>query len=578
MNDFDPSSGEFSPPAAELLALADLVLDGVELNSGQRFRLNALLLESPALRRLYVGYTGVAASLVLRAAEHQGADEAHTDLERETLVEVDFAGSANQSTAQTNRSSLFSRSLGFAAAACLAVGVAGATLKFFFAEINDSPRVTLVDTKNAQWEVIPDDGTPPQTIVVEKDRFLPSESPLRIASGYAELAFPNGATMQVKGPTSLRILSEMRVELLSGIVAANVPPSAKGFTVVLPETDVVDIGTGFGIELNANGVSEVHVLDGLVEVSESIASEEAAIPLKEGEALRIPPLEGQPLSNVAVRFPADPGRFSLSDSSSEPDGTILEIERPLPYVDTFEVSEVSADINGEIESRLGIDLKTSRLANSNIYSTSSKTAIELDGKQLLFKPTPEVLSKEAREPAYLSISVNNSFQTAELGQTYRIDLEMELPKNSKDQKHDRWVGLSWEDKSLPIFIGHPNARVGFRAVATDSDPSFAFYTGATNVTVDDAYNSISPDDPFRVSLLIRETGSPEGNSSEMIALINGHPTTKRTEVSLEGTDRWFHILASGSNSDSEPHTIKAIGVTPIAAEEWDKFGALADSL
>jgi hypothetical protein len=43
-----------------------------------------------------------------------------------------------------------------------------------------------------------------------------------------------------------------------------VPPAAKGFTVVTPDGDAVDLGTRFGVDVPAEGDSEIHVFEGEV--------------------------------------------------------------------------------------------------------------------------------------------------------------------------------------------------------------------------------------------------------------------------------------------------------------------------
>ena len=49
-----------------------------------------------------------------------------------------------------------------------------------------------------------------------------------------------------------------------GRLAADVPPSAKGFTVITPTGDAVDLGTRFGVDVPSSGSAEVHVFQGEV--------------------------------------------------------------------------------------------------------------------------------------------------------------------------------------------------------------------------------------------------------------------------------------------------------------------------
>ena len=67
--------------------------------------------------------------------------------------------------------------------------------------------------------------------------------------------------------------------------AAVVPPAARGFTVVAPGVDYVDLGTEFGIAVDeATGASELHVFDGQVNATNP-SSQKLLSSVTEGEAV-----------------------------------------------------------------------------------------------------------------------------------------------------------------------------------------------------------------------------------------------------------------------------------------------------
>ena len=84
--------------------------------------------------------------------------------------------------------------------------------------------------------------------------------------GLLQLEFYSGATVVAEGPASLEILDASRVVCRSGRLRAHVPPPARGFSVLAPTVELVDLGTEFGIHVEANGVTEIHVFDGTVEL------------------------------------------------------------------------------------------------------------------------------------------------------------------------------------------------------------------------------------------------------------------------------------------------------------------------
>lgn len=88
-----------------------------------------------------------------------------------------------------------------------------------------------------------------------------------LLAGAAHLRFRNGADLIVQAPSSFEIQDAFNVALIHGEVRAIVPPSAKGFTVVVPDALFEDLGTEFGAAVDQeSGASELHVFDGLVEV------------------------------------------------------------------------------------------------------------------------------------------------------------------------------------------------------------------------------------------------------------------------------------------------------------------------
>jgi ferric-dicitrate binding protein FerR (iron transport regulator) len=85
-------------------------------------------------------------------------------------------------------------------------------------------------------------------------------------AGLLQLEFYCGATVVAEGPASLEILDDSRVVCRSGRLRACAPPPARGFTVLAPTVELVDLGTEFGIRVEANGATEIHVFDGAVEL------------------------------------------------------------------------------------------------------------------------------------------------------------------------------------------------------------------------------------------------------------------------------------------------------------------------
>lgn len=196
---------------------------------------------------------------------------------------------------------------------------------------------------------------------------------IRLRSGIVRLAFDDGVEVTLQGPAEYDLLGPGKTRLTSGLLTANVPAGAEGFTVDTPSAEVVDLGTSFGIDIQEDGVERVSVFEGEVEVTLPDSTDKKLI--KEGEAVRVQSgrqierveFDGEPFSKVwpvssgieksteAFRFvpPWPPQlRFVRSDHDIYlvPEGHVATLSRPLrvnmtepgEYVteDTLTVSEI----------------------------------------------------------------------------------------------------------------------------------------------------------------------------------------------------------------------------------------------
>jgi hypothetical protein len=88
---------------------------------------------------------------------------------------------------------------------------------------------------------------------------------LDIAGGVAEIDFFSGATLMVEGPAKLDLESDWSVRVISGRLRASVPPAARGFIVRAADSEIVDLGTEFAVEVGENQ-AQVEVIDGEVKL------------------------------------------------------------------------------------------------------------------------------------------------------------------------------------------------------------------------------------------------------------------------------------------------------------------------
>lgn len=238
---------------ADLPVLIDLYLDGT-ISASQMAELNALLRSDADARREFAEILNVDSALAAMAAGWAIEQE-------ETLPPKPPARSIAWRSGPT------SAPRWIAAAACLAFLIGSVLL-----QRQDSRRVFATVEKAAGVT----------------NQFLVEGAPLRsesqqIAAGTVSLVSACGARIVIEAPAEFWFESAQRLHMKRGRLSADVPPAAKGFTVITPTGDAVDLGTRFGVDVPTTGAAEVHVFQG--EVITKASGTEAKQSLRTGDAV-----------------------------------------------------------------------------------------------------------------------------------------------------------------------------------------------------------------------------------------------------------------------------------------------------
>jgi ferric-dicitrate binding protein FerR (iron transport regulator) len=114
-------------------------------------------------------------------------------------------------------------------------------------------------------------------------RFGPGE--YELVQGVVHLRFARGADMVLAAPARIEVADAQHTRLLSGKVRVVAPPAAKGFTIATRSADYVDLGTEFGLRVDAaSGASDLYVFDGQVNVTDPQSG--AILPVTGGNSSR----------------------------------------------------------------------------------------------------------------------------------------------------------------------------------------------------------------------------------------------------------------------------------------------------
>ena len=136
---------------------------------------------------------------------------------------------------------------------------------------------SVIEVKDCLWSA--------DTPLAAGDPLLANHS-LELLDGVVQIRFRDGATVTMKGPSNLELLTAGSARLHSGVMASFVPPDAVGFQVHTDSLNVIDLGTSFGVAVTAGGDSSVSVFSGHVEVSLAVSDDPMRRIVRQGESIR----------------------------------------------------------------------------------------------------------------------------------------------------------------------------------------------------------------------------------------------------------------------------------------------------
>lgn len=147
-----------------------------------------------------------------------------------------------------------------------------------FAPPAASSVATIADSLDAQW------GKGQHSTAIG-DQLWNNEGPRWLKEGTVKIVFDYGAEVILEGPVEFELVSANQMQLHSGRLYAIVPERATGFIVHTPYATVIDQGTEFGVKVDFDGSSDVHMFKGkALLVPGSDGDKKASVGLAAGQA------------------------------------------------------------------------------------------------------------------------------------------------------------------------------------------------------------------------------------------------------------------------------------------------------
>lgn len=263
------------------------------LSDEQAEELNGILRESEDARRTF-------------SAEARMHGLLHCALAEETVERV-AAGSTSDPTPGAQSRRMWS---GIAIALCgLAAGVLIAVVAWqrdgsSAAAMEPDPSVRVAEVRYAEdADFVAARQSPDPTIAVGS-RLGPGVYQLK--QGFVELDIYSGATVALQAPAEIELRSQHEARLLNGRLTIEAGDSERSFLLHTPAGKIVDIGTRYGVYVDAAGVTETHVFEGLVDVR-PVSPSGSVQRIESNSAMRISPSgrqESLPIDATAFPQPS----------------------------------------------------------------------------------------------------------------------------------------------------------------------------------------------------------------------------------------------------------------------------------
>ena len=113
---------------------------------------------------------------------------------------------------------------------------------------------TVTDSLNARWSsALPiEPGT----------RLLTNSAPIQLTCGMVEFVTDDQVRVVLEAPAEFYFASDTQVSMDYGRLFAHVSDQGSGFSVVTPNSKIIDLGTEFGVLAHLDGSTEVHLYKG----------------------------------------------------------------------------------------------------------------------------------------------------------------------------------------------------------------------------------------------------------------------------------------------------------------------------
>jgi hypothetical protein len=268
-----------------------------------------------------------------------------------------------------NKFSLYTAIISTAALIFILVGVR-------FIPLPASSVATITDSANAQWG---QDKHPTEIGSALWD----NEGPRWLHEGLVKIEFDYGAEVIIEGPARFELEDTDKMLLHTGRLYAVVPGEATGFIVETPYSTVIDLGTEFGVKVDVDGTTDVHMIKGRASLvpgadgqkgkSHDLVAGQAARVLRDDLTVRTIPLRQR---GFATYIPSPYERYA---KSLKPFNYLrFDQKARSPLTDLIQTEGLKSQFKGEVSWVDGPDLGEGKTCSAVQFSGTDTDGISVE--------------------------------------------------------------------------------------------------------------------------------------------------------------------------------------------------------
>ncbi len=408
---------------------------------------------------------------------------------------------------------------------------------------------SVVDQVEVQW------NSASEKLGID-DRVLTNQPPYILDKGIVKLLYDEGVDVLIEGPAEFQVLAKDRVGLKYGKVYSIVSNGGLGFSVYTDNAKVIDLGTEFGVLVDSNGDTDIHVVKGKTMLIAGGESDTVSMEIQKGRARKV-----------------SANSRSIVDIDCKDKLFVRKINSENNFVwrghDSISLADIVGGGSGFGSGRLdsGINIKSGKVVN-DLPGSGLDYGIEGFLPVVKLKYVDGVFSPGITKGDFITADQTYSYKFPETAGFYwgyifngAYHVGYEVPKHYLELN-----GITFGSKENPAISMHPNLGITFdlEAIRTDYPDlrlvNFKSLIGISQTVRQYAENNNNIDEIYQ--------GGKINSAVEFWVIIDGNEAVRQKLTDVEDAVQ----IVVPIEQDSKYLTLATTEVNNTISYSWALFG------